>query len=432
MKEKINKFLRLANTPTAKNTYLVFIGNSLAGLIGMVLMILISRDLGPAGFGVFSVSFALLTLLSKFGDFGFNFAMVKNISQSRAKGEEQRIKNIFETVFWSKVVVCLVLAAVGYFSADFISIKLFNSPLSSNINKYLMLSFVLFVFYDLVRVYHEANKQFLQSVLMYFISNLIKLVMVIGVIIFWPKIKQHAFIHIYVIGPFLLAFYYFFKSKIKLRLKFSKKEFISLFKFASWMAVSVVFAAIGENLNVFMVSARLSDYQTGIYSAAEKFILPFYIFAGALGTTLIPRASEFLELSHVKSFIKKVLIIQIGFLALCIVTIPLARLLPFLLGSDYSSSVGILQILIIGSFFRVAITPLNSVFYPLNKSVIFALDSVIQVVFLFVFNLGFLPQFQAKGAAYSFLITNIIIFITNYLFLFFVLKHYEKKAISLG
>lgn len=432
MREKANRFLSLAKTPTAKNTYLVFIGNSLSGFIGMVLMILISRNLGPAGFGVFSVSFALLTMLAKFGDFGFNFAMVKNISQSRAKGEKGRIKTIFETVFWSKLVVCLFIALIGFIFADFISVNLFKSPLSTNINRYLMLSFVLFVFYDLVRVYHEARKQFLQSVLMYLISNLIKLLMVVGVILYWSEIKEHAFIHIYVIGPFLLAIYYFFKTKIRLRFRFSKKEFKSLFKFASWMAVSVIFAAIGENLNVFMVSAKLSDFQTGIYSASEKFILPFYIFAGALGTTLIPRASEFLELKHVKSFIKKVSIIQVGFLVFCLAIIPLARLLPYLLGSDYSNSVNILQILIIGSFFRVAITPLNSVFYPLNRSIIFAIDSVIQVVSLFYFNQRFLPQFQAMGAAYSFLITNIIIFITNYLFLYFVLKHHEKKAISLG
>ena len=198
------------------------------------------------------------------------------------------------------------------------------------------------------------------------------------------------------------------------------------------MAVSVIFAAIGENLNVFMVSSKLASFQTGIYSAAEKFILPFYLFAGALGTVLISRTSEFLELSHIKSFIKKVAVLQLVLLFLCLSILPFTFLLPFLLGQEYLPSVEILQILVVGSYFRLAITPLNSVFYPLGKSIIFALDSILQVTLLFFLNKIFLHQFQAKGAAFSLVITNIVIFITNYVFLYFILKKYEKKAGNLG
>lgn len=430
MKEKVRKIINLAKTTTAKNTYLVFIGNSFAGFIGMVVMVIISRILGPAAFGVFSVSFSLLTLLSKFADFGLNFAMVKDISQSRAKGEKEKIKKIFETVFLSKAVISFLIGVSGYFLADFISGKLFNSPVSASVNRYVMLFFFFFVFYDLIRVYFEANKRFLESTLMYVVANLFKLIMIIAFFLLWSNFKE--FIFIYIIAPFLAALIFFPKTNLKLKLAFHKDEFKNLLKFASWMAVSVIFAAIGENLNIFMVSSKLSDFETGIYSAAEKFILPFYIFAGALGTVLISRTSEFLEISHIKSFIKKVAVVQIAFLLLFIVIFPLASLLPVLLGKEYSSSVRVLQILIIASYFRLAITPLNSVFYPLGKSIIFALDSIIQVVMLFILNQKFLLQFQARGAAISLVITNIVIFITNYLFLYFVLKKHEKKAVNLG
>lgn len=432
MKEKIQKITNLAKSSTAKNTYLVFAGNSLAGFIGMVLMIIISRALGPAGFGVFSVSFSLFMLLGKFGDLGLNFAMVKDISQSRSKGERKGISRIFETVFWSKALICLVVGFIGYLSADFISVKWLNLPLAASTIRQLMIIFCLFVFYDLVRVYLEANKRFLESTLMYIISNLLKLLLVGVVIIFLSQFRESFLIHIYVLAPFLIGLIFFFRTKLKLKFRFYKKEFRNLFKFASWMAVSVVFAAVGENLNVFMVSSKLSSFETGIYSAAEKFTLPFYIFAGALGTVLITRASEFLEISHVKKFIKKVAVIQAAFLLLFIVIFPLASFLPVLLGKDYQSSVGVLQILIIASYFRMAITPLNSVFYPLGKPIVFAIDSVLQVVLLFVLNQSLLLKFQAEGAAISLLIVNVVIFIINYLFLYFVLRKYEKKAISLG
>jgi len=431
MKQKLKQLINLSKSATAKDTYLVFIGNSLAGFIGMVLMVIISRFLGPADFGAFSVSFSLFMLLGKFGDMGLNFAMVKNISQSRAKKEPGRIGKIFNTVFWSKILLFLLMVLLGCVFFDKIVLGLFGFSTHSFVNKYLIILFVFFVFYDLVRVFFEAKKHFLKSVLMYFISNLLKLVMVIVIILFLPNLKN-LFIYIYVFAPFIIGLAFFPKTNLKIRFIFDKKEFKHLFDFASWMAVSVFFAAIGENLNVFMVAAKLSNFQAGIYSAAEKFILPFYIFAGALATVLVPRASEFLEIKHIKAFIKKIVIIQLAFLALCFLIMPLTVLLPHILGKSYSASVVILQILIIGSFFRVAITPLNSVFYPLNKSLIFAIDSVVQVVGLYILNQRFLAIFQAKGAAFSFLITNVIIFIINYIFLYFLLRQYERKVINLG
>ncbi len=59
MRKILNKLIYLSRTATAKNTYIVFIGNSLAAFLGMLSMIIVSRKLGPSGFGVFSVSFAL-------------------------------------------------------------------------------------------------------------------------------------------------------------------------------------------------------------------------------------------------------------------------------------------------------------------------------------------------------------------------------------
>jgi len=430
MKQKIDKLVNLAKTTTAKNTYLVFIGNSIAGFIGMIIMLIVSRNLGPAKFGIFSVAFSFLTLLVKFSDLGLNFAMVKDISQSRAKREKEQINKIFLTVFWVKALASFILITISYFFIGFISRRFFGSPKSIAMNRLVAAFFFLAVFYDLMRVYLQANKQFRRSVLMYFFTNLLKLIMVLSCFVF--NLRFELLIMVYIIAPFLASLVFYKKTTIKIKFYFNKQIFKNLLKFTRWMAVSVIFAAIGENLNVFMVSVKLSSFQTGIYSAAEKFLLPCYIFAAALSTVLVPRASELLELKQIKSFIKKIGIVQIFLLIFFIVIYPLASFLPVLLGSQYSSSVSVLRILIIAGFFRVAITPLNSVFYPLDKPVIFAIDSIVQVVIMFVLNQKFIALFQARGAALSMLFTNIVIFFFNYLFLYFILKNHEKKTVHLG
>lgn len=430
MKEKVARILNLAKSATAKNTYLVFIGNSAAGFFGMVAMILVSRSLGPEAFGVFSIAFALSTLLQKIGDLGLNFAMVKDISQSRARKQPEKIEKIFLTAFWMKVGIVLLIIFPIFILRNFISIKLFNSWQSVQANSLVIGFFFLDIFYDHVRVYFEANKRFLESIMMYVIANALKIISILAAIIFFTSFKQY--IVIYIFAPFVAAILFFPRTKINLRWAFFPGELKCLLKFSSWMAVSVLFAAIGENLNIFMVSSKLTPFETGIYSAAEKFIMPFYIFAAAMGTVFISRTSEFLDINHIKSFVKKVMMLQIALLLLCGLIFPLTVFLPVLLGTSYQPSVIILQILLIANYFRIAITPLNSVFYPLNKPVIFAINSITQVVILFVLNQRLITMFQGRGAAFSLLVTNIVIFITNYIFLYFILKKHEQRTVHLG
>jgi len=421
IKQLPGKIIRLAKTKTAKNTYLVFGGNSLAGFLGFLLMIFLSRHLGPTDFGSFSVAFSLLALFSKFADLGLNFAMVKDISQSRTRGDNRKIKKIFETVFVSKIFLSIFVIGLYLIFSSLSFSKLFQFLNLSNLNIYILAGFSLFVFYDLVKVFFQANKRFLESVLLYVLGNILKIILVFCFLLVLPSFKN--FIIIYFLGPFLSALFFFSKLKLKLSFNFHWKEFKHLFQFAGWMAVSVFFAAVAENLNIFMISSYLSQFETGIYSAAEKFTLPFSIFAGALGTVLTSRTSEFLEFSHIKKFVKKIAVVQAGLFLILLAVLPFTGLITIFLGGDYSASVSVLRILLIAVFFRLAITPLNSVFYPLEKPFIFAFDSIVKVVLLLFLNHRFLYQFQAKGAAISLLIVNIVIFVINYLYLFLQLKN---------
>ncbi len=427
MKNKLARLFHLTRTQTAKNTYIVFIGNGVAGLLGMVPMILISRQLGPVGFGAFSVAFALFTLMSKLTDLGLNFSLVKNISQSRVKGETKKINRFFWSSFWFKIGLSFLLGGLGFAFARPISVNLFNSPDSLFSNQQVFILIFLFIFYDVLRVYFQANKKFLQSSLMYVLSNLIKLIVVGLVFLFFKDFDN--FILIYILTPFLAGIYFLKKTKLKFRFKFYPQEFKQLTGFASWMAISVLFAALGENLNVFMVSASLNEFETGIYSAADKFIIPVLLFTAALSTVLTSRASEFLELEQIKKFIKKIMLLQLVLFFIFLLVLPFAGFIPFILGREYQSSIAVLQILIVANFFRSAITPLNSVFYPLNKPIIFALNSVIQFIGLFSLNQVFIPLYQARGAALSLVVTETFIFFFNYIFLFIQLKKKEKRGV---
>ena len=71
------KIYSLVFSRTAVNTGLVFSGNILAAIVTFFTIAVISRTLGPASFGIFSLATALATLIAGFTDFGLGSSLVR-------------------------------------------------------------------------------------------------------------------------------------------------------------------------------------------------------------------------------------------------------------------------------------------------------------------------------------------------------------------
>ena len=105
---------------TIQDLLKVLSGNIVAQGLGFLTIVLISRDLGPSQYGIFSLLLAIFTVSVQISDFGISTSYVKYTSEHLQKRRE-----IFTTVLLAKLllavfVVIFLSAASGRISNFFL------------------------------------------------------------------------------------------------------------------------------------------------------------------------------------------------------------------------------------------------------------------------------------------------------------------------
>ncbi len=78
----------------------------------LVLIPFVVRTVGPEGYGLWSLIWAVLSLFSLV-DFGFGTAVVKYVADARGKRDGQRLRQVVCTLFWVFITQSLILAVVS-------------------------------------------------------------------------------------------------------------------------------------------------------------------------------------------------------------------------------------------------------------------------------------------------------------------------------
>lgn len=407
----INKIFTTASSRTAKNIYLVFLGNGFNAFLGFLTIIFVSRNLGPENFGVFSLVLAIFMGAAKLSDLGLNFAAARFVAKYREKEKEQgRYINVSLKY---KIFLILIVSAVGLLSSNFLAINVFNNPLLIIPFKLSFLILPGLVLYDFYLALVQAREEFLKSIFVAAISSIFKLLAVVAIINYVTLTTLNSFA-IYGIGPilgFLLAFLFIPKNYIFLNGNL-EKERGEIINFSKWMGVSVLITSVSERLDIYMVSNMLGSYDTGIYSAGSRFAMLFSVLIGALGIVLMPKAASIIKIEDLKRYIKKVPILISGLIVLLIGAIIIAPwIFSITVGVEYAESVNIFRVLSASMIFIAATSPLSASFFSLDKPKYFTISSAIGIFLMFTLNLFLIRGFGAIGASLSSLITNAFLFI---------------------
>jgi len=406
----VNKIHSVASSRTAKNIYLVFLGNGFNSLLGFITIILISRNLGPEKFGLFSLVLAVFMGAAKLGDLGLNFAAARYVARNKGK-EEKRAKYVGITLRY-KLLLTLLVTLLGYLVSPYLAFSVFKQE---SLLIPLQLSFLFLpglVLYDFYLALTQAYERFFKSILVSTASSAFKLFA-----IYYLFIKGYFSVFnsfsIYALGPllgFILAFILLPKGYLRTDIKNLNKEGREIVNFSKWMGISVLIASVSERLDIYMISNMLGSFDTGIYSAASRFSVLLALISGAVGIVLMPKASAIVKKADLRKYLRKVPIL-VGALFVFFIAIYVSApiLFKYTFGGQYEASVGIFRILSFAMIILAARGPLSASFFSLNKPQYFAYSSMISIVLIFALNLAFIPSYGAIGASYSHLITRVLL-----------------------
>lgn len=401
----------------AYNT-LISAGARIIGLaLSLIIVGFISRYLGQVGFGQYATILAFLYFFTVLADLGLYSICLRDISRPGAD-EKKIASNAFTLRFFAGLFIFSLAPLAVYFFPYASQVKL--GVLIGAVGFWLMSNqqVLIGVFQKYLRMDKVALAEFL--------GRLIQL----GLIVFfiWQKFS-FLFIVSALVGGALINFllvFFFSQKYIPLSFQFDFSFWQSLLKKSLPLALAIVFTMIYFKIDTIMLSLMKSPAEVGIYGLAYKILESLLFFPAMFVGLMMPLMSEyaFSAREKFKKITQKTLDILLLF------TIPLIvgifflspRIITLIAGQDFILSAGVLNILIVAAGIIFLGVLFSNMIISLEKqkslTYIYGLGAVVNLAANFIL----IPKYSYYGAAWTTVLTELIVTALMVIVLFKALK----------
>ncbi len=379
-----------------------------ARIIGLALSLIvigfITRYLGQTGFGYYSTVLAFLFFFTVLADLGLYSICVREISKPKAN-QEKIASNAFTLRFFAGLFIfCLAPLIVCFFPYSS-EIKL--GVLIGSIGFWLMSNQQILI--GIFQKYLRMDKVALAE----FLGRLIQLGLVVFFI--WQGFGFLSIISALVGGSLVNFLLVFFLSQKYIHISF-QFDFIfwkSLLKKSLPLALAIVFTVIYFKLDTIMLSLMKPLADVGIYNLSYKFLESLLFFPAMFVGLVMPLMSKyaFFDREKFKKITQETLNLLLMFVVPLIIGIFFLskEIVVLIAGKDFILSAGVLNILIIaGSIIFLGILFSNMIIsLEKQKSLtyIYGIGAIVNLAA----NLIFIPKYSYYGAAWTTVLTELIV-----------------------
>lgn len=425
MRRYYDRFRLLAISSTAKDTYILFVGNILSAFLGFLFILFLARSLSIVDFGVFSAAYNLVLILASLADIGISSGSVNFISEYLAKGDSKKADEYIKASFNIRLVIVLATSAIIAAFAPFIS----KTLLATRDPKIAIWSAVvpIFLFPDLFFPFIlQAKKKFLQSTI---IDNAFYLVRFLFVFAFFLVGGLTVSVAFWAFGAGFLVevvlVLVFLKTDF-IKSKPQKTEYNNLLKFSGWIGINRIVSSISGRLDIQMLATLAGAFATGLYSIPSRLASFIVVLSSSFSSVLAPRMAGFGDKAHEKNYLMKstlaLLPITVGIIAWIIFARPFILLL---FGEKYLPSVPVFQALATAQIpFLFTVPSVTAIIYAMKKTVYIGAYSFFQIAAIFLLNFFLIPKFGVFGPTITYAVSNTILAIYTWMI---VIKHYWGK-----
>jgi len=147
-----NEIMQIAEH-SAHGGYYLFVGNTLSTGILAISSIIIARLLGPADYGLFSLSIVVPSILIGLIDFGITSAITRFSAKFKAEGRDSEVRRVIKTGLLFELIVGIIASLFCLIFSDLLSTYLINRPEASF---YVRIASFLILFQTLLNVLSSA------------------------------------------------------------------------------------------------------------------------------------------------------------------------------------------------------------------------------------------------------------------------------------
>lgn len=401
-------------------------GSIITMLLSSILIKLIAIISGPQGIGVFSLLRDFSKMLVLLFSISSNITIVQGLSNNSIEDKNCYINNAIKIVIINTIVMvilymCLITVIKEYFFTTILEID----------SSTLFIILISAIFGSINVIYNSilnANRKLGQMALSQIFSAFIGSLCSLPILYFFPTNYMYASILVIInFSWFLINSYFIRKNNIKVEwynslFKPLHKENINHFIRFSMGSLITGIAGILTILYLrFLIEKKLGLIQLGIFDAAWTLGTIYIIFLlSSFGTYVLPKLSAIKDTNERDNFFNHVISMTMSlFLPILITMITFKNQFIYIFYSEeFYISADLLNILLMGDFFKVFSWILGMLFLAYNRMFAFVLLSLfwdIAFLTLVYFNL---LEYSLIGIGYAYVITQVI-----YLFLTLIVAH---------
>jgi O-antigen/teichoic acid export membrane protein len=397
----------LAEFRVIKNTIYIFAGRASNAFFLFLLTLVVSRQLGPALFGVFSFLTTVVVSANGFSSLGLDVWMVREVTKTPSQG-----KLYLSNILGLKIGTSLVTIVLVFFVFQATDLP------QATLNLLWILSVSLLFNTVSQTLWHYGNcfKEFIYHSSLWASSNIIKSLLGVALVLFYHELEPLIW------GIVVAEAISLILSFCVIRHRFG--SFVPEFQFAVWkdfmarsapIAMGMIFSILYLRLDIVMLQLMTEEKVVGFYSAAYKLfelavILP-YSFMLVLFPTFVEEYHS--DRSQFKGRFKKALTVYslIGGGIALVLWFFSHQIITLIYGGIFSPSVAILNIISWAIFLFFVNFLLSSTLITSGRELVNTWDLVVATVLNIILNLMWIPEYGAIGAAWATLFCEIVLIV---------------------
>jgi len=389
----------------AKNTFWLAIAEGVTRFLKLFLIIYIARILGATEYGKFTFALAFVSLFAIFSDFGISSITTRELAREKEKEKE------FPAVLSLKLILsvgALILICLGSF---FITLD----PVIRGIIWILGIYTIISGFSGIIFAFFRARQKMEYETFAKVLQALVVTGAGFFILFNFPSVRNLSLSYLLAALSALIFILFFFHFKVyQLRLDFNKTLWKSYLAMSWPLALAGAFGAIYSQTDSVMMGYWGQIVQTGWYNAAYKIMGVALIPAGLIGASFYPVLSKFFKESKEKLqntwnyYMKAMIFLAMPLIAGGIVLAP--KIIDFIYDPRYDPSILAFQILMITGGIMILTNPFSQALIISNQQRRLFWITLSGAIINVVLNLILIPEYSLYGAAFTTLVTALLIF----------------------
>lgn len=407
LQQKLYEIIRLPKTILEDRRGFTFnflslnLSSFLNKLLAFLLFLFLVRFLSTKDYGVYTLVWVQLGLLTPFADFGTTSYGILDPTFKK----KDAFNNLLSMRFFLSSLIFVLTFTLAYF-LGFNRYALFLVLLASPIIFSNAFSGSLLILSSL------KNKAYITS----FLSvafNLILTILLIVLLYFYRNLSvifQGIFFCYFIYA--LINLYILKKENQGISITVQLKEWLRIMKKSITFVLISFFAGIYFKIDIFLLNYLKGQYAIGVYSAGYKFLEALMFVSTSYNIVSIPILSKIF--AHNKKFflerIKRDFIYVgiFGVLFSFFLAIGAPYVLPLFLKGDYLNSIAVFQIVIFAFPLLFVTSIMLNGLYILKKAKFVVILLIVQALFNTSMNLIFIPKYSYIASSYITVASEII------------------------